>query len=264
MWRASSSAETVCAAQSVLFESTRPIECSLSMAIALDGSVVRIVATEQCLLAPRQPAADASTSAGLGLGTKPVYRYGSEPPDPRDIASGLVNPIHSGVVIAVGQRPVSHAIALINWERSKSAGSPPAEPYRRKIEMRSPPLAPSRRALLAEKERLRNRERPQPFQFLARQTFGLDDLHYETVIYVMLRTPSGSLRTPGGVCAIIPRKRPSGRAMSGHDEHAGSIVRRRRHRTSRQCLPASLPSCASAASRKAREVSTAHAAGVDA
>jgi hypothetical protein len=57
---------------------------------------------------------------------RPIWRYGTIPPDPKDIASGLVSPIHSGVVVAVGQRPVSRVVAWINRERSKAAGNPAA------------------------------------------------------------------------------------------------------------------------------------------
>src|ERR1700738_5046435 len=55
--------------------------------------------------------ADALTTAGLGVGHAPAHRYGTIPPDPKDIASGLVNPIHNGVVVEVGQRPVSQTVA---------------------------------------------------------------------------------------------------------------------------------------------------------
>lgn len=70
--------------------------------------------------------ADALTKAGLGVGDMPVFRRGGIPPEPEDIASGLVNPIHKGVVVSVGQRPVSHVVAWINRERSKAAGNPAA------------------------------------------------------------------------------------------------------------------------------------------
>jgi hypothetical protein len=70
--------------------------------------------------------ADALTMAGLGVGDMPVFRRGGIPPDPRDIASGLVNPIHKGVVVSVGQRPVSHTVAWLNRERSKATGNPAA------------------------------------------------------------------------------------------------------------------------------------------
>jgi hypothetical protein len=70
--------------------------------------------------------ADALTKAGLGVGDMPVFRRGGIPPDPKDIASGLVNPIHKGVVVAVGQRPVSLTVAWLNRERSRPAGNPAA------------------------------------------------------------------------------------------------------------------------------------------
>jgi hypothetical protein len=70
--------------------------------------------------------ADALTKAGLGVGDMPVFRRGGIPPEPEDIASGLVNPIHKGVVVSVGQRPVSHMVAWLNRERARAAGNPAA------------------------------------------------------------------------------------------------------------------------------------------
>jgi hypothetical protein len=66
--------------------------------------------------------ADILTTAGFGV-VNPVFRRGHEPQDPKDNASGLVSPIHNGVVVAVGQRPVYHVIAWINRERSRAAGN---------------------------------------------------------------------------------------------------------------------------------------------
>jgi F0F1-type ATP synthase epsilon subunit len=68
--------------------------------------------------------ADALTGAGLGLGNMPVYRQGSAPPDPKDIAAGLVNPIHNGVVVAVGLRPVSQMVEWIKLRRSDAGWNP--------------------------------------------------------------------------------------------------------------------------------------------
>jgi hypothetical protein len=70
--------------------------------------------------------ADVLTNAGFGVGNAPVFRRGHEPPDPKDIASGLVSPIHNGVVVAVGQRPVSQTVAWLKRERSSPAGNPAA------------------------------------------------------------------------------------------------------------------------------------------
>jgi hypothetical protein len=67
--------------------------------------------------------ADALTSAGLGVGNTPVLRSGIIPPDPKDIPAGLVNPIHKGVVVAVGQRPVSQTVAWLKRERLIPAGN---------------------------------------------------------------------------------------------------------------------------------------------
>jgi hypothetical protein len=55
--------------------------------------------------------ADALTKAGLGVGDWPVFRRAGIPPDPADIASGFVSSIHLGVVVEVGQRPISHMVA---------------------------------------------------------------------------------------------------------------------------------------------------------
>jgi hypothetical protein len=54
----------------------------------------------------------------------PVYRHGSTPPDPKDIAAGLVNPIHHGVVVAVGLRPVSQTVEWIKLRRSDVTWNP--------------------------------------------------------------------------------------------------------------------------------------------
>jgi hypothetical protein len=53
---------------------------------------------------------------------------------------------------------------------------------------------PSSGAGLVKKKWLRNRERPQPFQFLARQMFRLDDLQYRLLPYVTLRSNDEELR----------------------------------------------------------------------
>jgi hypothetical protein len=63
--------------------------------------------------------ADALTKAGLGVGDMPVFRHGVLVSEPKDIASGLVNPIHNGVVVAIGQRPISQTVAWLKRERSK-------------------------------------------------------------------------------------------------------------------------------------------------
>jgi hypothetical protein len=62
--------------------------------------------------------ADALTNAGLGIGDWPVFRRGGIPAYPEDTTS-----IHLGVVVEVGQRPVSHMVAWLNRERSKAAGN---------------------------------------------------------------------------------------------------------------------------------------------
>jgi hypothetical protein len=70
--------------------------------------------------------ADVLTKAGLGVGDMPVPSLRGIPINPSDIASGLVNPIHKGVVVSVGQRPVSGMVAWLKRERSKAAGNPAA------------------------------------------------------------------------------------------------------------------------------------------
>ena len=76
--------------------------------------------------------ADVLTDAGLGVGTMPVFRYGITPQDPRDIASGLVNPIHLGVVVAVGQRPVSQMVEWLKRGRPVSFAEPVADKIEKK------------------------------------------------------------------------------------------------------------------------------------
>lgn len=76
--------------------------------------------------------ADVLTRAGLGVGTMPVFRYGITPQDPKDIASGLVNPIHLGIVIKVGQRPVSQMVEWLKRGRPASFAEPPAEKNEKK------------------------------------------------------------------------------------------------------------------------------------
>lgn len=92
-----------------------------------EGVVVSFPTGDLLLEKAGNALADALTKAGLGIGDMPVYRHGGIPPDPRDIASGLVNPIHKGVVVSVGQRPVSHVVAKINRERAISAGKAAAD-----------------------------------------------------------------------------------------------------------------------------------------
>jgi hypothetical protein len=76
--------------------------------------------------------ADILTNAGLGVGNIPVWRYGIIPQDPKDIAAGLVNPIHLGVVVAVGQRPVSQTVAWLKANRPAAAGEPAASKIEKK------------------------------------------------------------------------------------------------------------------------------------
>ena len=62
----------------------------------------------------------------LATNAKALKWRGSIPPDLKDIAAGLVNPIHKGVVVAGGLRPVSQTVAWLKRERSRSAGNPAA------------------------------------------------------------------------------------------------------------------------------------------
>jgi hypothetical protein len=69
--------------------------------------------------------ADALTKAGLAVGDFPVQRYGLIPAD--DPAAGNFKTIREGVLVYVGQRPVSHTIAWIKQGRPDAAGNKPAD-----------------------------------------------------------------------------------------------------------------------------------------
>jgi hypothetical protein len=69
--------------------------------------------------------ADALTKAGLGVGEAPVQRYGFIPAE--DPATVNFRTIREGVLVYVGQRPVSHTIAWIKQGRPDAAGNRPAD-----------------------------------------------------------------------------------------------------------------------------------------
>jgi hypothetical protein len=69
--------------------------------------------------------ADALTKAGLGVGEAPVQRYGFISAE--DPAAGNFKTIREGVLVYVGQRPVSHTIAWIKQGRPDAAGNKPAD-----------------------------------------------------------------------------------------------------------------------------------------
>ena len=69
--------------------------------------------------------ADALTTAGLGVGEYPVQRSGFIPAD--DPAAWIFRTIKEGVLVYVGQRPVSHTIAWIKAGRPDAAGNKPAD-----------------------------------------------------------------------------------------------------------------------------------------
>lgn len=77
--------------------------------------------------------ADALTKAGLGVGEYPVQRSGFARPD--DPAAASFRTIREGVLVYVGERPVSGTIAWIKHGRPDAAGvkapdAAPAEAYK--------------------------------------------------------------------------------------------------------------------------------------
>jgi hypothetical protein len=64
--------------------------------------------------------ADALTKAGLGVGEYPVERYGFIHSD--DPAASIFRTIKEGVLVYVGERPVSGTIAWIKHGRPNAAG----------------------------------------------------------------------------------------------------------------------------------------------
>jgi hypothetical protein len=77
--------------------------------------------------------AEALTKAGLGVGAATVSRYGYTLATPEDAAKLPFKVVREGVLVTVGQRPVSQTIAWIKQGRpdrlgNKAADATPAEP----------------------------------------------------------------------------------------------------------------------------------------
>jgi hypothetical protein len=71
--------------------------------------------------------ADSLTKAGLGVGDFPVQRYGFVPVDSKEAAAMNFKTIREGVLVYVGQRPVSQTIAWIKQGRPDAAGNKAAD-----------------------------------------------------------------------------------------------------------------------------------------
>jgi hypothetical protein len=69
--------------------------------------------------------ADCLTKAGLGVGDAPVERYGFVPAGEADATMNF-KPLREGVIVYVGQRPVSRTIAWIRSGRPNIMGPPSA------------------------------------------------------------------------------------------------------------------------------------------